>query len=227
MALEILHSCLAFRIRHMPTVPLLLRCGIHSGLSWDLNYRTILDKNNQQMDKKFVFLSLAFEMTLFCIAFVPNDWFVCIAHWRAGRRRSGRQHKPAILSVRRYRQYSLQTGVDVCLATHLSFHWIHWIKAITKTFCSPKYSILIFRRFWNWNFYFDKNLVHIEVNSRFLRIRGRSYRIHISKATEEKLRLTGDYLIQYRGEILLKGWSPSHRSFISLQLLSNRISVRL
>ncbi|CAG2181006.1 unnamed protein product, partial [Oppiella nova] len=32
MALEILHFCLQFKMRHMPTIPLRLRCGIHTGL---------------------------------------------------------------------------------------------------------------------------------------------------------------------------------------------------
>ena len=33
MTLEILHICVNFKIRHMPSVPLMIRCGIHTGKS--------------------------------------------------------------------------------------------------------------------------------------------------------------------------------------------------
>lgn len=32
MALDFLHVCVNFKIRHMPSVPLKLRCGIHTGV---------------------------------------------------------------------------------------------------------------------------------------------------------------------------------------------------
>lgn len=41
MALEILHRCSNFQMKHLPSVPMLLRIGIHTG---QLNYFTKIEK---------------------------------------------------------------------------------------------------------------------------------------------------------------------------------------
>jgi len=47
MALEILHFCINFKIRHMPSIPLLIRCGIHTGTVHVIHtYMHYLSKNN-------------------------------------------------------------------------------------------------------------------------------------------------------------------------------------